>query len=375
MTSTPTLHVWTADTARYPLAAGYRKEEMKPASFTPEELFKHTKPVGVTRISLIQMSYYGFDNSYMCDVIAKHKGVFVGTAVIDPYGRDPAAMTALAAKGVRASASCRNSVRSRLPVGFNRPASRRCSPRRPKTVRRSPVSSIPTPSPNWIACVANTPRRRSSSITSAASAPTAPSPSKDVRALCDLAKHRRVMVKVGAFYALGKKKAPYTDLAGLIGRVVAAYGASRCMWESDCPFQVEGGHTYKDSIELIKSRLIVALGRGSRVAAAEDGREVLLRREACHVAYRTHRHPSVRRWGEPGDESTSLADAVALQADEADAWLGADSEPLSAQVPTPSCFSGPATSVASVGSPFAGPTRSLTRRLGFHVVDRLSPRR
>ena len=56
------VHVWTPDTAHYPLSASYKKEDMKPASFTPEELFKHTKPAGVDRINLIQMSYYGFDN-------------------------------------------------------------------------------------------------------------------------------------------------------------------------------------------------------------------------------------------------------------------------------------------------------------------------
>ena len=78
---------------------------------------------------------------------------------------------------------------------------------------------------------------------------------EDVRALCDLAKHKRVLVKVGAFYALGKKKAPYRDLAPLIEKVVNAYGPQRCMWESDCPFQVVGGHAYKDSIELVKSGL------------------------------------------------------------------------------------------------------------------------
>jgi hypothetical protein len=27
------------------------------------------------------------------------------------------------------------------------------------------------------------------------------------------------------------------------------------MWASDCPFQVENGHTYRDSIELVRSRL------------------------------------------------------------------------------------------------------------------------
>src|SRR5947208_2627557 len=97
------VHVWTPDTARYPLAPRYTKDSMKPASFTSEELFKHCKPAGVGRISLIQMSFYGFDNSYMLDMIAKHPDVFVGTAVINPLGKDPArAMDDLAKRGVRA---------------------------------------------------------------------------------------------------------------------------------------------------------------------------------------------------------------------------------------------------------------------------------
>jgi predicted TIM-barrel fold metal-dependent hydrolase len=78
---------------------------------------------------------------------------------------------------------------------------------------------------------------------------------KDVDALCAMAKHRKVMVKVGAFYALGKKKAPYTDLGPMIQKVVKAFGAKRCMWESDCPFQVQGGHTYKDSLDLVRKHL------------------------------------------------------------------------------------------------------------------------
>ena len=97
------VHVWTPDTAHYPLAAGFKKEDMKPASFTPEELFKHTKPAGVDRINLIQMSFYGFDNSYMLDMMKLHEGVFSGTAVIDPLAKEPERqMGDSAKKGVRA---------------------------------------------------------------------------------------------------------------------------------------------------------------------------------------------------------------------------------------------------------------------------------
>ncbi len=94
---------------------------------------------------------------------------------------------------------------------------------------------------------------------------------QDLQALCDLARHKKVMVKVGAFYALGKKAAPYTDLAGLIENVIKAFTVKRCMWESDCPFQVSDGHTYADSIDLIQKRLPFL---------SDDDKDYLLRKTA-----------------------------------------------------------------------------------------------
>src|SRR5690242_16751910 len=38
------VHVWTPDITRYPLAAGFSRSDMRPASFTPDELFAHTRP-------------------------------------------------------------------------------------------------------------------------------------------------------------------------------------------------------------------------------------------------------------------------------------------------------------------------------------------
>ena len=62
-------------------------------------------------------------------------------------------------------------------------------------------------------------------------------PEEQVAALCAMARHPAVMVKVGAFYALGAKKPPYLEQLPLIRRVVEAFGPERCMWESDCPLQ------------------------------------------------------------------------------------------------------------------------------------------
>lgn len=276
------LHVWTPDTAKYPLAPGYKKEDMQPPSFTPEELFVHAKSQGVTRFVLVQMSYYVsqkdkvFDNSYMLDMIAKHKGTFAGTAVIDPAGPDPATvMTDLGSKGVRAF---------RVYPGLERGT-------RPNAGLGARWLDHPGYTKMFvagarnrqaIACLIN-PDALPDLDRMCRAHPETPViidhlcrigvdgeiRARDVDALCAMAKHPRVMVKVGAFYALGKKQAPYDDLAPMIERVVKAYGANRCMWESDCPFQVVGGHNYRDSVELIRSVM---------KGLSADDREWLLRK-------------------------------------------------------------------------------------------------
>jgi predicted TIM-barrel fold metal-dependent hydrolase len=88
----------------------------------------------------------------------------------------------------------------------------------------------------------------------------------DLAALCDLAKHKRVSVKLSAYYALGKsaerhggrslQETPtYEDLIPMIRRVVDAFGVERCMWASDAPYQVQAPHTYGASIGLIRDRM------------------------------------------------------------------------------------------------------------------------
>jgi len=265
------VHVWTPDTAHYPLAPGYKPQDMRPKSFTPEELFKHTRPNGVDRVNLIQMSFYGFDNSYLLDMIALYKDVFSGTAVIDPFGADPGGLMAdLAKKRVRAfrihpDLSKLPPARWLEPAGYavmfaagakNHQAmscliSPDALPELERMCRKFPETPVIIDHLCRIG-IDGTIR------------------DKDVDALCAISAHQKVMVKVGAFYALGKKQPPYTDLGPLIQRVVKAFGVSRCMWESDCPFQVVN-HSYRDSLDLVARRLAFL--------TAED-KDWLLRRTA-----------------------------------------------------------------------------------------------
>lgn len=256
------VHVWTPDTAHYPLATGSRKEDMRPPSFTPEELFRHTKPNGVGRINLIQMSFYGFANDYLLHMIALHKDVFVGTAVLDPASRDlERRMNDLRKQGIRAFRIYPGLERGVKPnqgvgegwlaaAGYSRMFAAAAKNKQAISCLINPdalpeVDRMCKKFPDTPVIIDHLCRIGGDGTIRDA----------EVNALCALAEHKKVLVKVGAFYALGKKKAPYTDLASLIQKVVQAFGPDRCLWESDSPFQVVDGHTYKDSIDLIRRHL------------------------------------------------------------------------------------------------------------------------
>ena len=250
------VHVWTPDTAQYPLAPGYKNVDMKPASFTPEELFRHCKPAGVGRINLIQMSFYGFDNSYMLDMIAKHPDVFVGTAVINPRGDDPAReMRDLAKKGVRAfrihpKLSGQPAEKWLRPEGFKTMFAEGARLNQAMACLIGPdalpeLDRMCETHPETPVIIDHLCRIGLDGVIRG----------EDVDRLCGMARHKKVMVKIGAFYALGEKRPPYADLASLIKKVVTAFGPKRCMWESDCPFQVQGEHTYQASVDLVLRRL------------------------------------------------------------------------------------------------------------------------
>ena len=286
------VHVWTDDTLHYPLGAGWRPEKMQPRRFTPEDLFAHCRPCGVERINLIQMSYYyprelgrpgeaggRFDNDYMLDMIGVHPRVFVGTAVIDPLSRSPdVQMRELARRQVRAFRISPRLSRQPpaawlRPNGYTRMFAAGARYNLAMSCLIDPdalpeLDRMCRAYPDTPVIIDHLCRIGADGTIRAA----------DVDALCAMARHGRVMVKVGAFYALGRKQAPYLDLAPLIERVVGAFGPSRCMWESDSPFQVSNGHRYADGIDLVRTRLAFL---------SEGDRDRLLRRTAEEFFFST----------------------------------------------------------------------------------------
>ena len=247
------VHVWTADTERYPLAPGYTKEQMVIPSFTPEELFAHARPCGVRRIVLIQMSYYDCDNAYMLAMIEKLKGTFSGVAIVDG-GADPrAAMRGLARQGVRGFRIVAGSqAPDRWLDGEPMAAMWQCG-------AEEGLAVCPLMDPQYLPSVDAMCRKfpKTPVVVDhfARIGIDGQVHREDLDNLCGLARHKSVRVKVSAFYALGKKKAPYLDLGPMIRRLLDAFGPERLMWASDSPFQVIGGHRYQDSIELVSQRL------------------------------------------------------------------------------------------------------------------------
>ena len=248
------VHVWTPDVTRYPLAPGFEVSQMKPPSFTPEELFAHTKPNGVGRIVLIQMSYYRYDNRYMLDTMERFPGVFSGVAIIDENAPDPGkSMRELAAKGVRGFRI--HPGKTTVDAWIGSPGMARLW----ETAADEGLSVCPLIGPEVLPAIGRMcerfPKTRVVIDHFARIGADGQIRGEQLDALCRLAAHAHVHVKTSAFYALGKKQPPYTDLAPMIRRVRDAFGANRLMWASDCPYQVGPGHDYASAIRLVREGL------------------------------------------------------------------------------------------------------------------------
>lgn len=248
------VHVWTPDVKRYPLAEGYSPERMNPRSFTPEELFALCRPEGVERVVLIQMSFYRFDNTYMLDMIRRHAGVFSGVALLDETGPDLSGrlrrLVEQGVRGIRLRASRANAEKWADSEGMKKLW---------RAGAELGVAMCPLANPDALPAI----RRMCAAFPEttvvidhfARIGVSGTIQRADLDRLKGLSEFPKVHVKTSAFYALGRKAAPYTDLGPMIRELRDSYGAERLMWATDCPFQAMRGHTYADSIALIRDRL------------------------------------------------------------------------------------------------------------------------
>ncbi len=248
---------------------------MQPPSFTPEELLALARPNGVSRVVLIQMSFYRFDNRYMLDAMRRFPGVFAGVGIVDDSAARPQdAMRELAKQHMRGFRI--NPGSQTVDAWLGSPGMTEMW----KCAADDGLALCPLIGPNALpglaAMCARFPKTRVVIDHFARIGVSGEFLEADIAALCALAKFQHVHVKASAFYAFGLKRAPYLDFGPMIRRLRDTFGPQRLMWASDCPYQVQNGHTYTNSIALIRDRL--------DYLSATD-REWMLRRTAEKVFF------------------------------------------------------------------------------------------
>jgi predicted TIM-barrel fold metal-dependent hydrolase len=247
-------HVWSPDVKRWPLINGQTAADLKPPSFTPEELFALAEPEKVGRVVLIQhTTYHGFDNSYLIDCAKQHPGRFSIVGMIDD--RLPGAgekLRALLPSGVR---GLRITPRMHGEQWLEGPGMDALWKTAAETGQNMCCLIDAKELPRVAAMCTKHPGTPVVIDHFARVGVTGEIKEADVASLCSLAKNKRVCVKLSAYYALGKKEPPYEDLIPMIRRVIDAYGVERCMWASDSPYQVQPPNTYSASIALIRDKM------------------------------------------------------------------------------------------------------------------------
>ncbi|MBM3933633.1 MAG: amidohydrolase [SAR202 cluster bacterium] len=247
------VHVWTADTGRYPFIKGMDPATAVPRDFPPETLLRWARPSRVGRILIVGTNKYGTDNRYLFDTIERFPAVFRGAPILDHAAPDVAAQIKEALH--RGAAGFRIVPQKDYAKGWDNPSAFAAMFTAAADTGQAVCLLIsPQGLDDTAAMCARYPDTTVVIDHMARVGADGPVTDADTEALCRLAKYPNVFVKVSAFYALGAKSKPHDDLKPLIKSLVDAFGTSRLMWGSDAPHQLVH-ETYEDSIALVRDRL------------------------------------------------------------------------------------------------------------------------
>ncbi len=245
-------HIWTRDIKSYPLRDGVTLDDLKPASFTTEELLATAGKVNVSRVVLIAHTiFYGNDNSYMIDAAKQHPDKFRIVGMIDEMksGVDQKMrdLKKQMVTGFRITPRIRGRERWLRSDGMRQMWKTAADTRQSMCCLINPEDLGPVD--EMCAEFNDTPvvidhfGRVGIDGTIR---------EDDINKLCRLARHPHVNVKISAFYALGNKRPPYDYLTPMIRRLLDAFTAKRLMWASDAPYQMQNENSYEASIAFIR---------------------------------------------------------------------------------------------------------------------------
>ena len=251
-------HIWAPNNDSFPLAPGVTVADLKPRSFTEEELLALARPLGVERAVLIQHStYYRFDNAYLIDVARRHPHRFRVVGMIDDQQPNPDGQMRLLlpqrVTGVRISPFMR---RDSDREGWLETPGMHQLWRTAAETRQAMCCLI---DPQQLPQVAGMAHRYSETpvvIDHFAHIGTGGQVGEeDLRSLCALAECPLISVKISAYYALGRKQPPHLELVPMIRRLCETFGPQRLMWGSDSPYQTVAPNNYAASLGLVRDHL------------------------------------------------------------------------------------------------------------------------
>lgn len=247
-------HIWTTDLKAFPLRNNQTVDDLKPRSFTDDELMAVAMPEGVGRVVLIQHHpYHGFDNSYLIDAWKRHPDRFRIVGQIDdmkPYTdvlmkemlKTGVTGYRIGPRGDQADWLGSDGMKLMWKTGVET-RQNMCCLIGPDNL--AALDAMCGKFPETPVVIDHFARIGSDGMIR----------DEDVAALCKLAKHKTIRVKISAYYAFGKKQPPHHELVPMIRRLFETYGPDRLMWASDSPYQIVAPNSYAASIALIRDHI------------------------------------------------------------------------------------------------------------------------
>ncbi|GIX05265.1 MAG: amidohydrolase [Planctomycetaceae bacterium] len=248
-------HIWAPPSEEFPLAEGITEQQLQPRSFNPQELLTTVRPHGVGRVVLIQHSiFHRFDNRYIIDAVRRNPQTFRAVGMLDDHqprvaeqmpdllgqGMTGFRITPLIREGAAAHDWLQTSGMQEMWRMAARTRQAMCCLINPSDL--SAVDAMCAQHPETPVVIDHFARiGMDGSIRE-----------EQLAALCRLARHPFVYVKLSAYYALGHKRPPHTELLPMIHRLLETFSPRRLMWASDSPYQLQNGNTYASSLGLIR---------------------------------------------------------------------------------------------------------------------------
>ena len=226
-------HVYSQDVKRYPA----KQDPLRPppGKGSVEDLRRESRANGVTAVRAIQtVTFYGYDNRYLCDTARTNPGWLAGVCTLDP---DDPASPGLLHQFVREHAvkSLRSIPSKQGKAVFDHPGVRALW----KVVSDEGITlDIFLMHLEWVESAAKLLAdfpHLTVGFDHCMDLKPGPLLQPSLKAVCDLARFKNLYAKVDFISTGTNLSYPCSDLHAAALQVIGAYGPERCVWGSNYP--------------------------------------------------------------------------------------------------------------------------------------------